>query len=73
MRVKFIGYGVLRNEKGENFACNEYGEIMSLENGDLYKASKEMKMIIFLKLKNFEIKSLVLSGVFLMFNGLENS
>lgn len=42
MKVKFLRYGILVNEKGERFICDYdgYGNIISEENGDLYKVIK---------------------------------
>lgn len=40
MKVKLIGYGILVNENNERFSDDGYGNIMSLDNGNLYKVLK---------------------------------
>lgn len=38
MKVKFVGFGVYKNESGERFVVEYYDEwVMSLDNGDLYR------------------------------------
>ena len=39
MEVEFVGYGILKGENGKLFLCDVdgYGNVMSLDTGELYK------------------------------------
>ena len=38
MKIKFIGWGIYKNDRGERFVVEYYNDwVMSLDNGDLYR------------------------------------
>ena len=41
MKVKFIGYGILMDDKGGQYICDAdgYGSVLSCDTGELYKIS----------------------------------